>query len=637
MQVNKKKPLKFKNPTNYFKPDSTKVRVTVGSPESYSSRKQKIEGYETRLYWQFRYCEDLGGQTFYYTLTYNDKAMPKHYGVSCFDYEDLRDFLTGGFRKQLLRNYGTSFKYFIGAELGDGKGERGMHNNPHYHILFFLEPSPFQIEKYQYVDVQDGFYQRSSKKHKRGEIRYKKERQKVVIDVPYKRISPEDFRHFVRLYWQGFDEDIDGFHPYNDAKFGIAHEGLNVGLVTDFRACMYCAKYVCKDAQLKQNEEFVLRSSRWKHFQLAKRDDNTYKDFLHSVLFPMFNTPLDSKKSKWSFNDVQLIEELCPGSFKIQKGLFSDWFNMVHIVYEPYIKKVISHHHLWNHFNQFVNQRIDNLVDKDLNEWRNRYCNKCRISQGVGESALQSIQDKLNPSVQVPCKEGFKNRPLGLYLYRKLYCDVVKDSKSGCSLYVLNQLGQDYKLSQLPKKIEKLSEKAFNNLNTVLHNSDFFVRICESDVNTQVTFSFNEFSRMVSRLSLNVSLEEICKRYAEYKLVYEDRFFEIQFSGDSSVSDFPPIDVLGDYKGFLVPSFYSVSRNDLMLDLFLEDTPSNYMPYSAHSYFLRYISVFNLLDLCSDYFFIQKDNKEQKEAEEIAAVKRFHDKGKLKEFYSKFR
>ena len=140
MRVNKKKPIKFKNRTNYFEPDKTCVQVTVSSPEAYSTRKQKIEGYESRLYWQYRYCEDLNGQTFYYTLTYNDKAMPKQYGMNCFDYEDLRDLLTGGFRKMLLRKYGTTFKYFIGAELGDGKGVRGMHNNPHYHVLFFLEP-----------------------------------------------------------------------------------------------------------------------------------------------------------------------------------------------------------------------------------------------------------------------------------------------------------------------------------------------------------------------------------------------------------------------------------------------------------------------------------------------------------------
>ncbi len=63
----------------------------------------------------------------------------------------------------LLRKYGTTFKYFVGAQLGDGKGERGFHNNPHYHVLFFLENAN-----------NDKF--------------------------PYKKIDPKDFRHLVRMY-----------------------------------------------------------------------------------------------------------------------------------------------------------------------------------------------------------------------------------------------------------------------------------------------------------------------------------------------------------------------------------------------------------------------------------------------------
>ena len=93
-----------------------------------------------------------------------------------------------------LREYGSIFKYFIGAELGDGKGERGMHNNPHYHVLFFVEPDP------------------------KGQF-------------PYVKITPDDFRHLIKMYWQGFDETRDGFRDYRLAKFGIAREGRNCGLV----------------------------------------------------------------------------------------------------------------------------------------------------------------------------------------------------------------------------------------------------------------------------------------------------------------------------------------------------------------------------------------------------------------------
>ena len=105
MLRNQKKPFSIPNRTHYFDPTTTRTTITVSSPFSYNSRRQKIEGYETRLYYQFLWCRDIGGQTFFYTLTYNDKAVPHLHGMNVFDYNDLRDLLTGGFRKMLLREY----------------------------------------------------------------------------------------------------------------------------------------------------------------------------------------------------------------------------------------------------------------------------------------------------------------------------------------------------------------------------------------------------------------------------------------------------------------------------------------------------------------------------------------------------
>lgn len=153
MKVNEKKSIRLKNNTKHFNPHICRTHNRFASPVSYQSRSIKIEGYETRLYWQYRYCDEHSGQTFFYTLTYNDNAIPTYMGQNCFDYEDLRDLLTGGFRKYLLRHYGTTFKYFIGAELGDGKGERGMHNNPHYHVLFFLEPADNPRYPYEKISL----------------------------------------------------------------------------------------------------------------------------------------------------------------------------------------------------------------------------------------------------------------------------------------------------------------------------------------------------------------------------------------------------------------------------------------------------------------------------------------------------
>lgn len=592
LNVNKKKSITLKNRTNYFNPETTKTKVHFSSPNSYQSRQIKIEGYETRLYWQFRYCEDHNGQTFFYTLTYNDAHLPKHYGINCFDYEDLRDLLTGGFRKQLLRKYGTRFKYFIGAELGDGKGSRGMHNNPHYHVLFFLEPA--NDERYG-----------------------------------YKKISPDDFRHLVRMYWQGFDESRTGFQDYNDALYGIAREGENEGKVTDFRACMYCAKYVCKDAKLKMSEKEVEKKIRFQLLKDYRNSEETYKKFFHEVIYPMYNTPLNSRHTKWLYSDIELMNQLDP----LGKRLVI--FDCDVIDYQDRVPGLLNEQGLWQRYYEFVDSYIQPMVDEGMSEWRNRYCNKCRISQGVGDYALEFIDDKLNPSIQVPSKKGFKNRPIGMYYYRKLYTDTYVDSR-GSTMYILNELGQQYKLTQLPKQLRKMSARASSYIQFISNSKELFDKMKDSDINTEVSISHFRFLEDLNSLLKENKLSEITKRYAEFKLVYEDRFFKYKGFRDSMDDGFPTIDVLGDYSRFLVPTVYSVSRNDLLLDAFLEDIPKDFLPYNAHPYFLRFIGVFRVLDMCADYFFIQKDDKNQQEAESRAATKRFHNQQRLQQFYKQF-
>ena len=140
-----------------------------------------------------------------------------------------------------------------------------MHNNPHYHVLFFLEDA--KNEKF-----------------------------------PYKVITPNEFRHLVRMYWQGFDEDVDKingvFHDYNDARYGICKEGENIGKVTDFRACMYCAKYVCKDVQLKQHESEIKKKLRFKFSKDQEFVRDIHETFFRDYIYPTFNVCLDSKKER---------------------------------------------------------------------------------------------------------------------------------------------------------------------------------------------------------------------------------------------------------------------------------------------------------------------------------------------------
>ena len=462
MPTNKKKPISLRNRSTHFDPAVSKGTVTFTSPDSYLSRSMKIEGYETRLYWQFRYCDEHDGQTFFYTLTYNDAKMPTYKigksSFNCFDYNDLRDLLTGGFRKKLLRKYGTTFKYFIGAELGDGKGSRGMHNNPHYHVLFFLEPA--------------------------NNPRY-----------PYIKINPVDFRHLVRMYWQGFDED-EGFQDYRAAKYGIAREGeiedyieKLYGRVINFRACTYCAKYVCKDAQLKMNERKVEKFLRHKH-RLEKYPEDCCRDFFYKVLMRMYTRFR-------SFTPQELLEHLYPGCFELWRTLDGELdVNSIDIdTYEcfaadiPFICR--NRKGLWKRYWKFKKAYDEERLRLAVNEYRNRYCNKCRISHGVGDYALQFI-DKLDPSIPIPAKDGFKKRPISMYYYRKLYLDVHIDV-NGSPIYTLNQDGIAYKVNRLPAQVAKKAESARNLFTSVILEPELFERMRDSDINTKVFMHYPEF------------------------------------------------------------------------------------------------------------------------------------------------
>lgn len=613
MPVNVKKPISFFNRTKYFEPSKDKVRITVSSPASYKSKCSKTDGYEARLYWHYKYLETVDGQAFYYTLTYNDASIPKYFGMNVFDYEDLRDLLTGGFRKRLLREYGTIFKYFIGAELGEGKGSRGMHNNPHYHVLFFLEPDP-------------------------------------KCQFEYVKITPEDFRHLVKMYWQGFDETRDGFRDYRTAKYGIAREGLNCGLVMSFAACVYCAKYVTKDAALKMFESKVSYFLRERARESLRHDETFFRDFFRTVIYEKFNIPASADLSKWSMSDHELLMAHFGDKFQWAVDLYGTTEVLVRF-HEFACFEFIKKYDLWNEFREFRKQRLDEIVAVGVSEYRNRYCNKPRISHGVGDYVLEQLLDKDEPLLPIPSKDGVKYRPLSLYYYRKLFTQVISPIEPGCKvgekpkrlspIRIINPAGVNYRLKMLERNIQRVSDKAMCNLRLLEHDSELYARIRESNINTDVFLSFESVQSLIKQyLYGNETNQSACvaafRDYAIFKLVYEGRFFSTSRSELFCSGSLRSLDFRSDYERFLIPSYYSVSRDDLRLSRFVEDGCMGYLPYSEHPYFLRYRSFFSLLSLLADYFSCQNDNYNEKASEERRKIKKLHDKRRLKAYYSKF-
>ena len=507
-----RQPIEFTNKTHYFIPDKDKPVIKCASPKSYRFRQNIIEGYETRLYYEYEKTKKEGGNTFFVTLTYNDKSVPNYLGFPCFDYEDLAEFLNGGFKKRINRDFGCDIKYFVSAELGEGKGKRGYENNPHYHALFF-----------------------------------------VTTDSPFGHIpTAAEFLHLVKVYWQGFDENTDGWHNFRTTGKGIVREGKFGAVVNSFRALTYCAKYVIKDVRLRNNEE------------------------------------------------------------KIREILTDNYYNQ------------------FNEVNEDVIRTVSEMVDDDIRIYRNRYCNKCRISNGVGVSALEAVTDKLNPKIPVPCKNGFKSRTPCLYLYRKLYCDKVKDS-IGNTIYVLNKDGIDYKLANLQSNIQSIKNKVIS-YKSLLLDRDFFNKVVKSDI-SNLSIDFDTFKENFNNI---VYESNLCERYAVYKQIYEGRYFAYDKTGNDIFMSFPVIDLYNDYSRFLQPSYYLTDYQfDAPFD-FLKSDCQGYISYDMHPFFYKYLVYFRLFDLFTDYLFIQNDKSLEDKAKELEQVRKFHSCKACKQYFDSF-
>lgn len=486
-------PIVIRNRSNYFDYSKDKTHIRLNNPNSYKFACSKEMAYKTRLYYEYKYTESVGGQSFFYTLTYNDAHIPKDpfLGLPCFDYKDLARFLNGGFKKQLERKYSTKLKYFVGAELGDGKGKRGLANNPHYHVIFFLTPK----------------------------------------DSSYKVISPLELRHLVRLYWQGADQSQQWI-DYNKFELGLAKEGsYNLGKICDFRACVYASKYVTKDVSLRKREPSI------KAVQFAK-----------------------------------------------------------------YVKDGVP-------FSQ-----IDELIREDINTYRRECCNKVRISHGVGLSAIDEIQDYMNPLVPVPNNDGFLLVKPSLYYYRKIYNDVCKDA-NGQNIYVLNDVGIQYKMHCLDLQIDSIKQQVKTNVS--LLDRQLFEDVVASDLCEVKDITYDDFK--------NIDLtDDIYERYAVYKQVYEGRYFFADNLGYLQCCEWNNYNYHRDYFEFIQPSYYSVDYNPYGVADFLERRDESFVSYCSHPFFDRFYSLFTFFDCLSDYLFVQSDVKKEDEANKRREIKRFH-------------
>lgn len=527
-----KSTITVQNKSEFFVPTISRTANTFANPLLYNTQKRKQEGYETRLYYEFLETQKKHGFTVMVTLTYNDKNIPKFHGFNCIDTSDIR-YLTHDTRffKDLESTHGYSFKYFVGAEFGEGgethnyQGVRGIGNNPHYHVIFFFTP----LEDYYSIDKETG----------------------EVCTKPH--LTPPEVCRAIKHYWQGNTDDCQEYNK------GIVNFGSvdPFGVVKDFRGISYVAKYCVKDKYFKDLE--------------GKLKDKMYHQYRKEAEEKFAGTSLDD-------------------TIRIQS---------------------------------YVKEKQDELIK----EFRNRWSYRVMCSHGVGLSALKEVNDIHNPSVPIPTKKGMANRPLPLYLYRKLYYEVGKTA-DGKPFYKLNDCGKDYRMFKLAMDIDESEKNTRKNLQTLAQNHKYFTdylgskdQHCDCPFISSQNYDSKVFINKALRLIRTLILQNtnntnnLFYRYAIYTKIYKNRFGEFA----NPFGDYPILDIEHDYKRTLKDThkpWYHCSVYDN--SIYKEELFS----YDSHPYFSSDLDLFRFLDDVNSFISVQIDRKARSDNEQHKRLKK---------------
>ncbi|UPW42027.1 replication initiator protein [Dipodfec virus RodF1_17] len=353
------------------------------------------------------------------------------------------------------------------------------------------------------------------------------------------------FKHLVQYYWQGSFKN-PRFYKKGKADPSNFH-GL-LGRLENEKAVCYCCKYVTKDSLIENNlndlkltiYREILRKFLYKRYFIDYFDLDFFalQDFLEYDFSDPFGFPLP----------INLMEAF-------EKGELVTVFPFLNRVFNLYYKKT----------------------------FRNRYSPKVFMSQGIGISALDYINVEEATIPLSDPKLVVKNVPIPLYLYRKFYCDVVKDTE-GNNRYILNDYGIEQRVNSLQKKLEDLS---------------FLARSVVDAKLTELPECFADDFYTLPRLF---------ERYAQYKLIYEDRL-----CNDIN----RPLNPYLDFEIFMVPSFHFVEQDEFSIYDF-DDVPR----YSSHSFFKPYIRIFEMIDDILQEYFLSKDRFDKEECNKRRAERR---------------
>lgn len=543
--------LKIKNTTHYHN-EFTKVYNLVPDNGCFEYESFRRMSYYQRLYWEFEYTKSINGTAFFYTFTYNDKNVPKFLGHNVFSYKDIRYITNGVLSKWLLRTFNCRLRYFCACETGEGGvthnhvSVRGVGNNPHYHIIFFIHP----------------------------------------IDASSSVPSAADFRKKCREIWLGKSE---GFVPYQLAKRGIVQEGLHCGEISDIAAFRYVSKYCIKTPEQKALQEKVQQ-----YFYQRVKSDGITDDVMTIYYWYLKNTSTD-------YSMGQFIEDYDLDSYHKYKVTHPNMSIVNWLI--NYVGNGNPHNKYTRAIalnDWFTDFYIDYAVKNAMSEYNNNMSAKVRCSKNLGIYGLNFVENvDSDPKFTIVEPNGYRRVTPCLYYLRKLYYDVKICDYTGNPLYVLNERGINLRIRQLPDRVDKLIQKVKDSI-SVCHCQDLLPKIKNDVIKISSELPvcrdfYDSYKYSVPDITGSFD-ESVYRKYAIYKLVYEFRHYHSSvFPCQLGLPDYNIYAAQMDLQMFLKHSTYKIDfEMNTIYDVIYQS--HEYISFRSHSYFADLISVFDLFD-----------------------------------------
>lgn len=532
---------------------SRRCSVFIPSSGSYLDKLQYQRGIVTRCSYEHDDCISKGGIVYFVTFTFNNNALitlTDANGNKCHfaSNSTFRLLMINHVNNRLKRDYGCAVKYLCTSELGEAKGSRGLYNNPHFHVIYFINPLT-----------------KSS-------------------SVP----SPSEFESLLREYWCGPQFSLKKGDP-SKYRYGILSYSEQGAVVKSHSAIVYVAKYVTKDSVYKVK------------FNQLK---SCIRNMLISDLQPYISHQNYLVNSALAFHDPNLPDLfdfvpstsscLDPRSFSLfLKNSRNKLLSVCDVT--SFIQYITS----------LIRSRCLTVSSTLLDVWSHQICSflakyllpKTRISNNLGLSALKDIKDLSHPTLPYYTVKGVRQFNLPTYYYRKLFYDVetLKTPAGYKVRYKPNQLYID-----IHSDFVLYSSSVLNSAN------DLYTKVTANQFSIySLTFDTKFHTSQVLSLS-EIQLDD-CINYVIYNKVYRGRVNQLCSRNFlDSFSDYTS-NLYNDYDSTLLP-YSRPYLDDCSLNGDFEHLSKQFLTLDLLIFKLYYAKDLQLAKKADEFRKIRRDN-----------------------------